>query len=110
MAKEQPVILAYLMAVDDDILNQEEREVLLFLGVVVWQVMLRGNRPLPKVTEKTLAEAEATNLRMAEYLRGETKAGFEEATRVIIGSYRQAEVSGACCRGNYGGHRRGQSH
>ena len=92
MSKEQPVILAYLMAVDNDIFNQSEREVLLFLGVVVWQIMLQGNRPLPKVTEKILDKAEADNLKMAEYLRGETEAGFEEATRKIIGSYKQPEV------------------
>jgi len=92
MSKEQPVVLAYLMAVDNDIFNQSEREVLLFLGVVVWQIMLQGTRPLPKVTEKILDKAEAGNLKMAEYLRGETEAGFEEATRKIIGSYKQPEV------------------
>ena len=92
MSKEQPVVLAYLMAVDNDIFNQGEREVLLFLGVVVWQIMLQGNRPLPMVTEKILDEAEAGNLKMAEYLRGETEAGFEEASRKIIGSYKQPEV------------------
>lgn len=29
MSKEQPLILAYLMAVDDDILNQDARDLLL---------------------------------------------------------------------------------
>jgi len=89
MSKEQPVVLAYLMAVDTDIFNQSEREVLLFLGVVVWQIMLQGTRPLPKVTDKILDKAEVDNLKMAEYLRGETNTGFEEATRKIIGSYKQ---------------------
>jgi hypothetical protein len=93
MSKEQPVVLAYLMAVDNDIFNQGERGVLLFLGVVVWQIMLQGTRPLPKVTDKILDKAEAGNLKMAEYLRGEkTEAGFDEATRKIIGSYKQPEV------------------
>jgi len=92
MSKEQPVVLAYLMAVDNDIFNQEERQVLLFLGVVVWQIMLQRNRPLPMVTEKILDKAEAGNLKMAEYLRGETEAGFEEATRKIIENYKQPEV------------------
>jgi len=92
MTKEQPVILAYLMAVDSDIFNDDERQTLLYLGVVVWQIMLQGIRPLPKVTEKTLDKAEAKNLKMAEYLQSETEAGFEEATRKIIGSYGQPEV------------------
>jgi hypothetical protein len=88
MTKEQPVILAYLMAVDSDIFNDEERQILLYLGVVVWQIMLQGGRPIPKVTEKVLDEAEAKNLKMVEYLRSET----EEATRKIIGSYGQPDV------------------
>jgi len=92
MTKEQPVILAYLMAIDSDIFNDDERQTLLYLGVVVWQIMLQGIRPLPKVTEKTLDKAEAKNLKMAEYLQSETEAGFEEATRKIIGSYGQPEV------------------
>ena len=92
MAKEQPVVLAYLMAVDDDIFNQGEREVLLFLGVVVWRIMLQGTRPVPKVTDEILDKAEAGNSKMAEYLQGETEAGFEEVTRKIIGSYKQPEV------------------
>jgi hypothetical protein len=54
--------------------------------------MLQGNRSLPKVTEKALNKAEASNLKMAEYLKGESEDGFEEATRKIIESYRQPEV------------------
>jgi hypothetical protein len=92
MTKEQPVILAYLMAVDSDIFNDEERQTLLYLGVVVWQIMLQGGRSLPEVTEKVLDEAEAKNLKMAEYLHGETAEGFEEAARKIISSHGQPEV------------------
>lgn len=57
MTKEQPVVLAYLMAVDDDILNQDERELLLYLGVVIWQIMSQGAKPLPRVTEEILDDA-----------------------------------------------------
>ncbi|MFW6105021.1 MAG: hypothetical protein ACOC7P_00400 [Chloroflexota bacterium] len=92
MSREQPVVLTYLMRVDNDIFNQHEREILLYLGVVVWQIMLQGNRSLPKVTEKALNKAEASNLKMAEYLKGESETGFEETTRKIIESYRQPEV------------------
>ena len=92
MTKEQPVTLAYLMAVDSDIFNNEERQTLLYLGIVVWQIMLQGTRPLTKITEKMLDEAEAKNLKIAEYLQGETETGFEETTRKIIETYKQPEV------------------
>ena len=92
MTNEQPVLLAYLMTADDDILNQDERELLLYLGVVIWQIMLQGAKPLPGVTEETLDDVETKNIKMAEYLQGETEAGFIEAATVIINKYRQPEV------------------
>lgn len=92
MTKEQPVVLAYLMAVDSDIFNEEERQTLVYLGVVVWQIMLEGSSHLRKVTEKRLRTAETTNLKMAEYLHGETETGFEDTVKKIIGSYGQPEV------------------
>ena len=76
-----------------DIFNQDERQVLLYLGVVVWQIMSQRGRHLPKVTEKMLVKAEAENLKMAEYLQGEkNEDGFEKATRKIIRSYSQPDI------------------
>jgi hypothetical protein len=55
-------------------------------------MMSQGTRPLPKVTEEVLDSAEARNMKMAEYLQGETREGFVEATRTIISNYGQPEV------------------
>ena len=92
MTKEQPVVLAYLLAVDNDILNDDERQLLLYLGVVIWQIMSHGTEPLPKVTEEILDAAETRNIKMAEYLQRETEEGFLEATKTIISNYGQPEV------------------
>ena len=92
MQKEQPVVVAYLLAVDDDILTQDERELLFYVGAVVWQIMSQGSRHLPTITEEALDDAEARNIKMAEYLQGETETGFVEATRTILNNYGQPEV------------------
>lgn len=92
MTREQPLILAYLMAVDNDIFNGDERQLLLYLGVVVWQMMSQGTQPLPTITEEILDQAEARNMKMAEYLQGETEDGFERAAELIISNYGQPEV------------------
>jgi hypothetical protein len=92
MGKEQPVVLAYLLAVDHDLLNDDERQLLLYLGVVVWQIMSQGSQPLPMITEDRLDTAEAKNIKMAEYLQGETEEGFLDAARTIINNYGQPEV------------------
>jgi hypothetical protein len=92
MQKQQPVVVTYLITVDSDILNQDERQLLFYLGVAVWQMMSQGGTCLPTVTEDMLISAEDRNVKMAEYLQGETEAGFVEATKTIINSYRQPEV------------------
>ncbi len=92
MAKEQPVILAYLMAVGDELFNEVERELILYLGVVVWRIMSRGNEPLPNVTEKILDEVEDKNIKMLEYLEGESETDFFATVATIIENYNQPEV------------------
>lgn len=91
-SKEQPFILTYLIAVDGQQFNEDERELLLYLGVVVWMMMSRGNNPLPKVTEKMIDDAEEKNIKMLEYLEGETETGFYETTDTILQDYNQPEV------------------
>lgn len=92
MTKKQPVILAHLMASGHDILNRDERELLLYLGIVIWQIMLQGDTPLPKVTEKTLEDIDKSNMKMLEYLEGESDTGFIETTEQLFKDYLQPEV------------------
>ena len=91
-SKEQPFILTYLIAVDGQQFNEDERELLLYLGVVIWMMMSRGNNPLPKVTEKIIDDAEEKNIKMLEYLEGETETDFYETTDTILQDYNQPEV------------------
>lgn len=92
MSKEQPVILAYLMAAGHEILNQDERQLLLYLGVLVWQMMSRGNKSLPPVSDDILEEIEDKNFDMLEYLEGETETDFFATVATIIENYNQPEV------------------
>ncbi|MBN2090483.1 hypothetical protein JW964_12790 [candidate division KSB1 bacterium] len=91
-ADDQPLILAFLMSAYDDILNQVELEALLYLGVAVWKMMRHGRKIPAMVTEKRLDEVEATNLKMLEYLDGESERDFENTVRMIIDNYNQVEV------------------
>jgi len=93
MRKQQSVVLAYLLAAGHETLNQDEQELLLYIGIVVWQIMLQGSKPLTKVTKSALDEAEKANIKMLEYLEGESEADFMETTKKIISNYPQPEVS-----------------
>ena len=92
LTQQQPLILAYLMAVGDEMFNPDERELLLFLGIVIWQTMLQGDTPLPEVTEQMIEEIEASNFKMLEYLEGESEADFIETTENILNTYNQKEI------------------
>ena len=92
MDLEQPVILAYLMAMGSDVLNQSEREVLLYLGIVVWQIMCQMDTPLPKITKETLDKMEDSNMDMLEYLEEESDCDFIDTTGKILDNYSQPEV------------------
>ena len=92
MQKQQPLVLAYLLGVGGDTLNQDERELLLYLGVVVWQIVLQGDTPLPEITANALEEVEESNMKMLEYLEGESETDFIDTVEKIIDNYCQPEI------------------
>ena len=92
MRKQQSVVLAYLLAAGHKTLNQDEQELLLYMGIVVWQIMLQGSNPLIKATKSALDEAEKANIKMLEYLEGEPEADFIETSKKIISNYPQPEI------------------
>ncbi len=92
MNRKQPFIIAYLMGVGGDTLNQDERELLVYLGVVVWQIMSQGSVSLPKITGEALDKAERVNMKMLEYLEAELEPGFTQVVKTILNSYNQIEV------------------
>jgi len=92
MRTEQPVVLAYLLAVGDALFNQHERELIFYLGMVVWQMMKQSKRRLRKVTEERLEQAEEANYDFLERLSASLEADFESATEAMITTYPEPEV------------------
>lgn len=80
------------MAAGSDIFNLDERELLLYLGVVVWQIMSKGSTSLPKIKVKTLDKIENLNMKMIEYLKGKSYIEFIDNAENIINNYSQPEV------------------
>lgn len=92
MQEQQPFVLVYLLTIGDDILNEDERELLLYLGMVIWQIMLQGDTPLTKVTAADLDKAEEANMKMLKYLEGESEASLMDTVERMLSSYGQPEV------------------
>ena len=92
MTKEQPFVLAYLLAVGERDFNPDEAQLLVYLGTVVWQIFDRSGRQLAKVSGDVLDRTEENNAKMLEYLEGESETGFVEAVRGLLDGYNQVEV------------------
>lgn len=92
LEKQQPLLLAYLLAVDQDILNQAEREKLFYLGTLVWQIMSDQNKDLPMIRDDTLLGCEEVNLKIAESLKNANTIRFAEVVKTIFKDYCQPEV------------------
>ncbi len=92
MSRQQPLILAYLIVSGEDLLNQAERELLLYMGVVIWQMMQQGDKRPGPVTEAMLKEADRRNLSMLEYLEGDSEEEFLGTVQALMDSYNQREV------------------
>ncbi len=89
---EQPHVLAYLLGVDDDILNQDERDLLVYLGLVVFEMMRQGSKPPPVVTGDMLDEALERNLEIVESWWGRGSPKLVETVRKMVTGYGQPEV------------------
>ena len=74
--KQQPVVASYLLVVDSDVLNQDERQLLFYLGTVVWQMMSQGKTPLPTVTEDDLSGLRTQISRWWNICRARQKAAL----------------------------------
>ena len=92
MKKEQPYLLVHLMAADDTLFNQDERETIFYVGMVVWQIIKQSKRRLGQVTRKKLERADNANYEMLELLASDTEADFMSASEIMVLDYPEPEV------------------
>lgn len=83
----QPAVLAYLLSAGDDFLNQDEKELLLYLGLVVWRIMSKGSGQLPTVSQKMLRQKEEGNIKLVKKIETAPK-GIDQ----FLTEYNQPEV------------------
>jgi len=92
MSREQPSILAYLMASNEEHYNFEEKQLLLFLGVNIMQMMKKGHGNVEQVSMDAIEDAQHSNIKMFEYLEEENPKDFEETAALIFKEYNQKNV------------------
>lgn len=92
IAEAQPFLFAYLMAMGEGDFSEEERELLLFLGLSIYQMMKQDGAVLASVTEDHLDRLEQQNMRMLEDLADESEREFMQAASGMLRDHPQPEV------------------
>ncbi len=91
-SQKQPYILAYLMATGSDVLTEEDRETLVFMGLTIWKIVENNFPDVPKIEGDILDQKEEQNMKMLEYLAGEPESEFMDTVDIIMKKYPQSDV------------------
>ncbi|MEL7532463.1 MAG: hypothetical protein AAFN10_14185 [Bacteroidota bacterium] len=83
-SEAQPVLFTYLMTMGETDFDGDESELMLFLGLIIWQTYLRAGIQLGRIDEQHLEEIKALNVKMIEYLAEEAEEGFEQIARDLM--------------------------
>jgi hypothetical protein len=89
LGRKQPFLLTYLMATGHEILSEQEREALLFMGVMIWQILNGIYSDIAEITGDDLDKHEQKNIQMLEYLAGESESDFLDTVEKIMSKYHQ---------------------
>jgi hypothetical protein len=92
MEREQPALMVYLLALDDFPFNQNEKEIIYYIGTVLWLIMKKSRDELSAVPQETISKAEEDNYQFMEMISNDTEADFMSATQAMIDSYGEPEV------------------
>jgi hypothetical protein len=94
MLKEQPDLVAFLLAIDDDILNQDERELLYYLGSSIWAIMSEGKLRLPRITNELLIKADEANVNWLESIDRKKSVSMKKLVERMLLDYPQPVLLG----------------
>jgi hypothetical protein len=92
MGEEQPAVLAFLMASGEDIFSPKEQEIQLYLGIVIWQIMLEGDPNLPSISIETVESVEESNIRKLENLNNAPQDNVNDEALDTFRNFNQQEI------------------
>lgn len=93
MTREQPFILAYLLAMSEAAtLTRDEGQTLFYIGAVVWQIMNQHPGGCRKVSKRELDKAIKDNEDFLEKLSADSPGDFASAAMLMVENYPEPEV------------------
>jgi hypothetical protein len=92
MEIEQPVVMHYLLDLEETPFDQIEKEIIFYIGTVIWQIMKQSSQPLDTAEPEDIEQAEEENFRFLKMLAIDTEADFISATHALVEGYSEPEV------------------
>lgn len=89
LQKKQPVIAAYLVSKNFDVLTKDEKEYLIYLALVIVKSADTTNKELPLVSEERLGEAEEKNYGI---MATSKERSFRDKLNVFFNNYQQEDL------------------
>jgi len=104
MAKQQPFIVAYLLAVEETMMSGEDRGQLMLIGLILWKIFSAENPELITVSKDVLEAAEEANIKFLEELEAGSEMDHMRALQHLMSTYNQIEVLNAVIEALMSGH------
>lgn len=99
MAKKQPFIVAYLLAVEETLVAESERGELMLIGLILWEVLSAENSQLRQVTMDDLEAAEQANVKFLEELEAGSEMDHMAGLQNLMATYNQVPLLSAVIEG-----------
>jgi hypothetical protein len=92
MAKHQPFIVAYLLAVEETLMADGERGQLILIGLILWEIISTENAGLRKITMDDLEAAEQANVKFLEELEAGSEMDHMAGLQNLMATYNQVPL------------------
>ncbi len=104
MAKEQPFVVAYLLAIEETLMDDEDRGQLMLIGLILWEIISAGSPGLRQITMDDLEAAEEANVKFLEELEAGSEMDHMSALQNLMTTYNQITLLNAVIEGLMAGH------
>lgn len=92
MARQQPFVVAYLMAVEETLMGEEERGQLILIGLILWQIVSTEKPDLRQITMDDLEAAETRNLKFLEEMEAGSEMDHMAGLQNLLATYNQVPL------------------
>ncbi|MDX2284632.1 MAG: hypothetical protein NW241_10735 [Bacteroidia bacterium] len=89
---QQPFMFGFLLTMGEEDFSEDEQELFLYLGMVVWHAMSAHYGPLRAVEEADFSEVETSNLALLESLEDQPDEAFAKVAAGILLNHNQSQL------------------